>query len=56
MLEFVNLISDFWSSVLGLFDRYPIKIGDYEISLIWLIFAFLVVGMVVSYYWKGART
>lgn len=56
MLGFVQLIADFWQSIIALFDKYPIEIGDYKISVIWLIFAFLVVGFVVSYYWKGART
>ena len=56
MLSFVQMIADFWQSIIYLFDCYPIQIGEYKVSIIWLIFAFLVVGFVVSYYWKGART
>lgn len=56
MLSFVHMIADLWQGIINTFDKYPIQIGEYQVSVIWLIFAFLVVGFVVSYYWKGART
>lgn len=55
MLKFVEMIADFWKQIIAVFDRYPVQIGDFTVSVIWLIFAFIAVGFVVSYYWKGAR-
>ena len=56
MVKFVEMIADLWIQIIAVFDRYPVQIGDYSVSVIGLIFAFIIVGFVVSYYWKGART
>ncbi len=60
MLEFFGMIADLWQSIIAVFDRYPIifKIGNSNYSVSWfaIIFAFLVIGFVVSYFWKGAKT
>lgn len=60
MLQFFRMIADLWQSIIGVFDQHPIifKIGNSNYSVSWfaIIFAFLVIGFVVSYFWKGART
>lgn len=56
MAQFFEMIADFWGDIITLFDQRPLQIGDYSVSLTALIFAFLVIGFVVSLFWKGART
>lgn len=56
MLEFIVLLRDLWKSIIFVFDSHPINIGKYNVSLISLIFAFLVIGFAISYFWKGAKT
>lgn len=55
MLQFFSMVRDFWVSIISLFDRYPITIGNYQVSYFSLVFAFLVIFLVVSVFWKGAR-
>lgn len=55
MLDFVILIKNFWESIFAIFADHPITIGGYEVSYFSLIFAFLVIGFAVSYFWKGAK-
>ena len=56
MFDFIVLIRNFWKSIIALFDSYPIQIGGYSVSYFTLIFAFLVIGFAISYFWKGAKT
>lgn len=56
MYEFIVLIRDFWQSIIKLFDKYPLTIAGYKVSYFALIFAFLVIGFAISYFWKGAKT
>lgn len=56
MFEFVTMIKNFWVSIINLFDKYPLSIAGYKVSLFSLIFAFLVIGFAISYFWKGAKT
>lgn len=56
MLDFVTMIKNFWVSIITLFDNYPLIIGGYKVSFFSLIFAFLVIGFAISYFWKGAKT
>lgn len=56
MFEFFVLIKNFWLSVFALFDKYPLNIAGYKVSYLSLIFAFLVIGFAISYFWKGAKT
>lgn len=56
MLDFFALIKNFISSIIGVFDKYPLSIGGYNVSFFSLIFAFLVIGFFISYFWKGAKT
>ena len=60
MFRFFRMIADLWQAVIKVFDEHPLVFeGDtftYEVSLFALVFAFLVIGFVISYFWKGART
>ena len=56
MFDFFILLRDFWGSIIFEFNKRPINIGGYKVSYISLIFAFLVIGFAISYFWKGAKT
>lgn len=56
MGNFFTMIADFWLSIIAVFDNHPFTIGEYEVSYFAIIFAFLVIGFVVSLFWKGARS
>lgn len=55
MGDFFSIIANFWRSIIALFDSRPLQIGDYQVSLFSIIFAFLVIFFVVSLFWKGAK-
>ena len=56
MLEFVILIRDFWVDLIDLLNSIQLTVGAIKVPLGGLIFAFLVVGIVISVFWKGAKT
>lgn len=56
MFDFIVMIKDFFVDIIQLFDSRPLNIAGYNVSLSALIFAFLVIGFAVSYFWKGAKT
>lgn len=56
MFDFVILVKNFWQSIIDLFADHPLEFAGYKVSYFSLIFAFLVIGFVVSYFWKGAKT
>lgn len=56
MYEFILLIRDFMMDLIGLLNAVSFSIGNTSVSYGGLIFAFLVVGIVVSVFWKGAKT
>lgn len=56
MFEFIKLFAGFIRSIIELFDKHPLSIAGYEVSYFSLIFAFFVIGFVISYFWKGAKT
>ena len=55
MGDFISMIANFWKSIITLFDYHPLQIGDYQVSLFSILFAFLVISFVVSLFWKGAK-
>lgn len=56
MGDFFILISDFWSSIFNLFTNTVFEIEGTNVSLAALIFVPLVIGLVISIFWKGSRT
>lgn len=56
MLEIVTFLRDFWVDLIGLLNSVQLSVGAINVPLGGLIFAFLVVGIVVSVFWKGAKT
>lgn len=56
MLEFFNIVREFYSQILSLFGKTVIRVGSIQTSLGGIIFACVVIGFIVSIYWKGAKT
>lgn len=50
------LLRDLFVALIGQLNSISFKIGNISVSYGGLIFAFLVVGIVVSVFWKGAKT
>lgn len=56
MLQFINLIASFMASIWRVcFDQVMIPIGAYNVSFGSIIIVFVVIAMVASIYWKGAK-
>lgn len=53
---FFVLMSDFYTSIFNLFSNTVFEIEGTKVSLAALIFVPMVVGMVVTIFWKGSRT
>ena len=56
MSNFFVLLVNFWKSLFGLLDKVVFEINGVDISLGTLVVSFLLVGLVISVFWKGART
>lgn len=55
MLDFFNLIKNFYVSIIDLFNQYTFTVGIYEVSYFGIIFGFFFLTFVVSVFWKGAK-
>lgn len=55
MNAFFVLISDFYKDIIGLFNSTQLDGGAYQITLGSILFCCLVIGLVVSVFWKGAK-
>lgn len=56
MGEFVRMIALFWRNLLNKLSMYTFEVNGLDVSIAALIFALLVIFLVVSVFWKGART
>ena len=56
MFQFFVLMKNYWQDIIDLFAARPLEIAGYKVSYFSLVFAFLVIGFAVSYFWKGAKT
>lgn len=55
MGDFFILVRDFYVNLFSLLNNTVFDINGYNVSLGAIIFVMLVVSMVVSVFWKGAR-
>lgn len=53
---FFEMLANLWQGIIAVFDSHPIQIWDYKVSVTSIYFAILVVGFVISVYWKGAKS
>lgn len=56
VLVAIYCIRDMFVAFFGVLDRIVFYVGIYQVSFLQMIFAALVTGLVISVFWKGART
>lgn len=56
MGEFFELFGNFWKSIFNLLNQYSFDFNGISVSLSAIMFVFLVVGLVVTVFWRGAKT
>lgn len=55
MADFISLFFRFWQSIFDLLSYYRFDIGGFSVTLTELFICFLIISMVISVFWKGAR-
>lgn len=55
MTDAILLFFRFWQSLFNLMNGIVFDVGGFEVSLGGLNVAFLVLGMVISVFWKGGQ-
>lgn len=56
MEQFLNLFFSFLRALFNLLNGITFKLGNFDIYYGWLIVALIISGMVISIFWKGARS
>lgn len=56
MAQFFSMFAWFWGQIIGLFDTVILEADGIQASLTDILFALLVVGFVITVFWRGART
>lgn len=56
MTQFFNMLGGFWKDLLQVLDKFSFDINGFSVSLPSVWFAFMVIGLVVTVFWKGAKT
>lgn len=56
MGKFFVMIRDLWIDIFSTLEAVQFEINGMIVSLPALLFAFMVTGIVISVFWKGART
>ena len=56
MGDFFVMVYNFYTSIFNLFSNTVFEIEGTRVSLAALIFVPLVIGLVISVFWKGSRT
>ena len=56
MGEFFVMIRDLWVDIFATLEAVQFEVNGMIVSLPALLFAFMVTGIVIAVFWKGART
>lgn len=56
MLESFELIANFWADIWTTFDNVLFDVNGLPVSLGGLLICLLIFGLVLSVFWKGAKT
>lgn len=56
MIEFFNLVARLWGDIWTLFEKTIFYIYDLPVSLGGVVVSLLIFGLVLSVFWKGAKT
>lgn len=55
MIEFIEFIANFYNQFIAMFEQHPINVGGINVSLIEILLGFLVLSIVTTVVWKGAK-
>lgn len=55
MTDFVVFFSNMMSSLVSVLDSAKFSLYGFDVSIIGIMVAIIVVGLVISVFWKGAR-
>lgn len=55
MGDFFDIFFTFWRAILSLLDNTIFMIDGYQVSLLGILLALLVVSLTISIFWRGAR-
>ena len=55
MTDFFLMIFNFMRKFLELLDSHYVELFGYDVSLLSLIFVFIVFGFVINVFWRGAK-
>ena len=56
MWQFIQFIKNSLAQITGMLDKYSFDLGGINVSILDLFIGFLGFGLIISVFWKGART
>ena len=56
MKDFLDMIISWFTQIFGILDNIKLDFGFTEASLLVIIGALLIVGFVITLYWRGGKT
>lgn len=56
MADAIQSIVTLWSKILGTLNNCVFSWGNLQVSLLAVLFAVLGTGLIISIFWRGART
>ncbi len=55
MFDFIVLISNFFSNIIDVLKTAVFNLGGVTVSLVDIIIGFVVLSIIITVFWKGAR-
>lgn len=56
MTEFLDFFVYMWSRFLDLLGSVNVELYGYKVNILAVLFVILIIGFVISVFWKGAKT
>lgn len=54
MSLFIDFVRSCWGEIFDLYTRFTISVGNSVVSFFWVLCGFVVIGMLINTFWKGA--
>lgn len=55
MIQFVEFLSNFYNQFIGMFNQHRIDVGGISVSPIEILIGFLILSIITTIVWKGAK-
>lgn len=55
MVDFFALLGAFWHAILGELADFHFSILGYDVDLLSVMVVFMIIGFVITIFWKGAK-